>query len=332
MQSSRTDSINSTTVFVNPNDIQPRNSHRYSGVDISLSNNLSSSSSSNQHHSNYQPAQVIAQPAGIISGTKRRHSDSETSYHPEAKVIVLGPDGTIQNLPDDMYIEDIDIPLGGTAGMEIQSAKIEYSNQDSNHSWSSSIQQDHSHQQHPSPTSADPSTIDYLGQHRFEVSFAKTAQGSKNKHWDYSSRLKKLYIDMNKLVQVEFRVGENPPEGLQIRALPIYADPTHLRDPVKRCPNHASENDPTNADFFYHRDHLIRIEGEGSFYEEDPESNRLSVVFPVQKPHQGTDKISKLLKFMCLGSDIGGINRRPVKVIFTLEEMGQVVGRKVRVS
>merc|ERR1711988_1265173 len=33
---------------------------------------------------------------------------------------------------------------------------------------------------------------------------------------------------------------------------------------------------------------------------------------------------------MCLGSDVGGINRRPLKVIFTLEHLtGKVVGRKV---
>ena len=33
---------------------------------------------------------------------------------------------------------------------------------------------------------------------------------------------------------------------------------------------------------------------------------------------------------MCLGSDVGGINRRPLKVVFTLElGEGQVVGRRV---
>merc|ERR1712168_259385 len=37
---------------------------------------------------------------------------------------------------------------------------------------------------------------------------------------------------------------------------------------------------------------------------------------------------TKLMKFMCLGSDVGGINRRPIKVVFTLELKGKVVGRK----
>ena len=40
--------------------------------------------------------------------------------------------------------------------------------------------------------------------------------------------------------------------------------------------------------------------------------------------------VSNMLKFMCLGSDVGGINRKPVSVIFTLEDgAGQVVGRRV---
>ena len=39
---------------------------------------------------------------------------------------------------------------------------------------------------------------------------------------------------------------------------------------------------------------------------------------------QGTDYCAHLLKFMCLGSDAGGINRRPVRVVFTLEEGNKV--------
>jgi len=35
------------------------------------------------------------------------------------------------------------------------------------------------------------------------------------------------------------------------------------------------------------------------------------------------------IKFMCLGSDVGGINRKPVKLIFTLEKtLGNVIGRR----
>jgi len=315
--SNRTDSINSTTVFVNPNDIQPRNSHRYSGIDLSDQIPVSA------EEMHYQHTQVVVQHQQqlIPSGTKRRNSDTESQQR-ETKVILVSSDGSIQS-EEMLFTEEIDLPVNGSP-----STKIEF-NQDSNHSWTSSIPEHQLSGPHPSPTGADPSMVNYPGHYLYEVMFTKLSQGSKNKHWDYSSQLKKLYIDMNKWVQVEFRVGSSPPEGLYIRALPIYAEASHIRDPVKRCPNHASPSDPTNANCFYPH-HLIRLDGETTNYCDDPDSKRLSVVFPVHTPHQGTDKVSKLMKFMCLGSDVGGINRRPLKVIFTLEEgLGRVVGRKV---
>jgi hypothetical protein len=54
---------------------------------------------------------------------------------------------------------------------------------------------------------------------------------------------------MGKSVKVCFTAGTDPPEGLFIRALPIYADPSFLTEPVKRCPNHASLSDSSNTDF-----------------------------------------------------------------------------------
>ena len=56
--------------------------------------------------------------------------------------------------------------------------------------------------------------VDWLGRYYFNVNFTQISLNSKNKHWDYSAKLKKLFIDMNKFVQVEFRVGANPPEGM----------------------------------------------------------------------------------------------------------------------
>ena len=109
--------------------------------------------------------------------------------------------------------------------------------------------------------------------------------------------------------------------GFFIRALPVFSLPSDLRQPVKRCPSHAALSDKTNKNFAF-PDHLIRVDGEDPTYQEDSISGRLSVLFPVVE--------RKLLKFMCLGSDLGGINRRPVKLVFTLEDaVGLVVGRQV---
>lgn len=292
MHNNRTDSINSTTVFVNPNEIQPRPSHRYSGA---------------------------PRMEGGSSGVKRRLSETESVEEEQpskhATVILVGPDGRVQAEENIFLQEDIScsIPLGGSAetvgqgGISLEESnsnpswtnphkveegssgsrwtnnhKVEDNN--SNHSWVNNSKEDsnsnmswvttttttnnqlfvpeHQLQQavsvnHPSQTGVNPSTVNYPGHHLFDIKFNQISQHTKNKHWDFSSRLKKLFIDMNRWVQVEFRVGHNPPEGLFIRALPIYAEASHLRDPVKRCPNHASPGDATNADF-KHPLHLIR--------------------------------------------------------------------------
>ena len=76
--------------------------------------------------------------------------------------------------------------------------------------------------------------------------------------------------------------------------------------------------------------HLIRLDTTAAMYCEDLESGRLSVVAPLGWTQGGASSISMLMKFMCLGSDVGGINRRPVRVIFTLEdENTNVIGRHV---
>ncbi len=67
--------------------------------------------------------------------------------------------------------------------------------------------------------------------------------------FQYSSVLNKLFIDMGKYVQVSFSAGKNPPAGLYIRALPVYSDAAYCKDPVKRCPNHASPSDASNKGF-----------------------------------------------------------------------------------
>lgn len=179
------------------------------------------------------------------------------------------------------------------------------------------------------PTGLDPSTANWPGSHFFDVKFTQVSSHAKNKHWDYSTRIKKLFIDMNRFVKTEFRAGPSTPKGMFIRALPVYLAPNDSRRPLHRCPNHASLNDPTNVGFPF-PNHLIRVQDEMAEYCEDPSSGRLSVLFPVKAPDMGTSVVGTMLKFMCLGSDVGGINHRAVNIIFTLElGVGHVVGRKV---
>jgi hypothetical protein len=50
-------------------------------------------------------------------------------------------------------------------------------------------------------------------------------------------------------------------------------------------------------------------------YCEDLESGRLSVVIPLDPHQEGSSSFPLLMKFMCLGSDVGGIHRRPLQVV-----------------
>jgi hypothetical protein len=76
------------------------------------------------------------------------------------------------------------------------------------------------------------------------------------------------------------------------------------------------------------RHHLIRAECGAATYEEDTTTNRLSVKVPLGAPEPGASWSTLLFRFMCLGSCVGGINRRALQIIFTLEtSSGQIVGR-----
>lgn len=64
-------------------------------------------------------------------------------------------------------------------------------------------------------------------------------------HFQYSTVLKKLYIDINKVVCVQFKLKQpvsgkinSSKESLAVRALPVYAAPEFLQEPVSRCPVH----------------------------------------------------------------------------------------------
>jgi len=338
MAGGRSDTINSSTVFASLSEIQPHNSYRYTGQNINIMPDQ-------QHHQDEislddlpsdivnTAQQIIANPNEIItssgsSGIKRPHEDDSLSQSDiqQCKVIVVGSSGDTREYHETYETDPFEIPLGGCAETVTTSLRT---------SAATLTKLPETRDIKPRDmiraTSTNPGVDDYLGHHSFDVNFTKYTTISKNKHWDYSSKLKKLYIDMNKWVQVEFRVMTNAPSNLFIRAMPIYSDAANIREAVKRCPNHASVNDQTNIDFPQHlTKHLIRVDGDQCHYECDDSSGRLSVIFPVQRPHEGTDRTRELIKFMCLGSCIGGINRRPLKVIFTLEtDQGKVVGRKV---
>jgi len=172
-----------------------------------------------------------------------------------------------------------------------------------------------------SPTGSSPAVTSWAGVYNFKANFMRMSNNPKHETWEYSEELNKLYINMGHKVKVGFTVENIPYEGLYIRAMPVYTDPSFFTEPVRRCPVHASPSDSTNANVPEHvRDHLVRVAHDAATYETDPKSKRLSVVVPFERPQGGTNYCGHLYEFMCLNSDVGGINRKPVMLIFTLEQ------------
>ncbi|XP_071110266.1 cellular tumor antigen p53-like isoform X2 [Haliotis cracherodii] len=182
----------------------------------------------------------------------------------------------------------------------------------------------HTNMQSPSPTV--PSNTNYPGDFNFEISFAQPSKETKSTTWTYSESLKKLYVRMATTCPVRFRAQRTPPPGSIIRAMPIFMKPEHVQEVVKRCPNHATSKEHNES--HPAPTHLVRCEHKLARYHEDSYTNRQSVIIPHEIPQAGSEWVTNLFQFMCLGSCVGGPNRRPIQIVFTLEQEGKVLGRR----
>ncbi|KAI9543402.1 Cellular tumor antigen p53 [Dissostichus eleginoides] len=174
------------------------------------------------------------------------------------------------------------------------------------------------------PTSSTvPVTSDYPGEYGFQLQFQKTGT-AKSVTSTYSEQLNKLYCQLAKTTPVEVLLGKEIPLGAIIRATAVYKKTEHVAEVVRRCPHHQNED---AAD---HRSHLIRVEGsQRAQYFEDPNTKRQSVTVPYELPQLGSEITTILLSFMCNSSCMGGMNRRPILTILTLETAeGIVLGRR----
>ncbi|XP_039283228.1 cellular tumor antigen p53 isoform X2 [Nilaparvata lugens] len=183
--------------------------------------------------------------------------------------------------------------------------------------------------EHTSPTGLRPCLTIQPGVYDFQVNVANTLNG---RHaWVYSSKLQKIYIDIDKVLLMQFRLNRVDVKGLSVRTLLVYSDPDHATLAVNRCTLHVFKCDPNrlaHADplqcqcsAFDQCGHVVTSDHPQARYEFDTTSGRHSVLVPM-------DTTPVAYQFGCKTSCAAGMSRRPVQLVFTLEsQFGEVVGR-----
>lgn len=179
----------------------------------------------------------------------------------------------------------------------------------------------------PPPSTVVPSTTDYPGEYDFKLRFNQSSI-AKSATSTYSPKLNKLFCQLAKTCPVDVLVGKEPPQGAMLRATAVYKKSEHVSEVVIRCPHH--QNVAENTEDISQRKHLIRVEGNPrAQYHEDFYTKRHSVTLPYEAPQLGSAATTMLLNFMCNSSCQGGMFRRPILTIMTLETCeGQVLGRQ----
>ncbi|XP_039259043.2 tumor protein p73-like [Styela clava] len=171
----------------------------------------------------------------------------------------------------------------------------------------------------------NPPMANALGKHEFQIHFDITEHFAKGANYTHSHLLDKLFVKMNVPCPVKFRCTHPPPEGSCIHAMLVFTNEEQTCIPVCRCANHIG------MDKNHHAEHVLQTailgnSSHNSYY--NLKNGRYSVSVPFRELAVGEQYYVILYKFTCLLSCVGGMNRRPVMAIFTLEDRdGNTLGR-----
>ncbi|XP_014241198.1 uncharacterized protein LOC106661944 [Cimex lectularius] len=184
-----------------------------------------------------------------------------------------------------------------------------------------------------------PSTENFLSQDHSDSLYGfNVFLNNKGKSFHYSELSNKVFISMNSVLMVNFRMHRPTNKRLFIRAVMKYSDSEHASEPVDRCLYHKSVDDPhleahgdnsCNCNCYNNAGHVIACNLPESVYCYDQGNKRHSVIVSVPSAQPGTDSFSIPYIFRCL-TTCPSIQRRPVNVVFLLEdEWCEVLGKKI---
>ena len=171
---------------------------------------------------------------------------------------------------------------------------------------------------------------DWPGDFRFKL---RLPASGKAREPQFSAILNKLYIAQNRAVTLTLSTSAPTSASFSLRAQLMFTSPDHQKDPVRVCYQHSHTGGGTpRTDAL--ASHILRLTAgeplvDVKYLHFTDTGKHAVLVSPLPPPAPGTNTVPITIRFTDLSSCPGGINRREIAVVFTLESEGRVVGRKV---
>lgn len=172
---------------------------------------------------------------------------------------------------------------------------------------------------------------DWPGMYEFTLSYdEQRLETTHDKTAFLKKALEKLFMVPNTLVKLKFKVKKEilmATNDFFVRAVPYFILPSKASKPVNVCKKHSVTN--IGKPMRSHHEHLVLTSEIGARYNTDAESQRQSVLIPVnpQLSQDGSGELTIRIKF----ADRPECNKF-IGTLFTLETPSAILGRaKVRI-